>query len=151
MLKFLRKTVMHTWFRLTRGTTLGVRILALDEAERVCLVRHTYLPGWHLPGGGVERGEHALDAAIKEAREEAGLIIQPEDLRLISIHTNFAYFKGDHVLLYRALAWKIEPTARAHEIAEHGFFPLTDLPPATTASTHRRLAEALGGPSLPTW
>jgi len=151
MLKFLRKVVIHTWFRLSRGATLGVRILAIDDQSRVCLVRHTYLPGWHLPGGGVERGEHALDAAIKEAREEAGLIIRPEDLRLISIHTNFAYFKGDHVLLYRANAWTIEPTDRAHEIAEHGFFSLTDLPPGTTASTQRRLAEAQGGPSLLTW
>lgn len=151
MLKFLRKFVIHTWFRLSRGATLGVRILAIDAQERVCLVRHTYLPGWHLPGGGVERGEHALEAAIKEAREEAGLIIAPEDLHLVSIHTNFAYFKGDHVLLYRATAWREELTDRAHEIAEHGFFPLTDLPKGTTASTHRRLAEAHGGPSLKTW
>lgn len=151
MLKFLRKILMHTWFRLTRGATLGVRVLAIDGQDRVCLVRHTYLPGWHLPGGGVESGEHALDAAIKEAREEAGLIIRPDDLLLVSIHSNFAYFKGDHVLLYRARAWTIEPTDRAHEIAEHGFFPLTDLPPGTTASTHRRLAEAQGGSSLPTW
>ncbi|MFM1976295.1 MAG: hypothetical protein RL145_1141 [Pseudomonadota bacterium] len=151
MLKFLRKLVMHTWFRLTRGTTLGVRILAMDEHDRVCLVRHTYLPGWHLPGGGVERGENALDAAMKEAREEAGLIIRPEDLRLVSIHSNFAYFKGDHVLLYRARTWTVEPTNRAHEIAEHGFFPLTELPAATTASTHRRLSEAKGGPINPIW
>jgi 8-oxo-dGTP pyrophosphatase MutT (NUDIX family) len=92
-----------------------------------------------------------LDAAIKEAREEAGLIIRPEDLRPISIHTNFAYFKGDHVLLYRAEAWTTRPTDRAHEIAEHGFFPLTDLPVGTTASTHRRLAEAADGLSSPTW
>jgi ADP-ribose pyrophosphatase YjhB (NUDIX family) len=151
MLKLLRKTLIHTWFRLSRGATLGVRILAIDAQDRVCLVRHTYLPGWHLPGGGVERGEHALDAAIKEAREEAGLIIRPEDLSLISIHTNFAHFKGDHVLLYRADAWTTEPTYRAHEIAEHGFFPLKELPIGTTASTHRRLLEAKGGLSSPTW
>lgn len=151
MLKFFRKAVIHTWFRLSRGATLGVRILAIDAQDRVCLVRHTCLPGWHLPGGGVERGEHALDAAIKEAREEAGLIIRPEDLRLKSIHTNFAHFKGDHVLLYRAEAWTTQPTDRADEIAEHGFFPLTDLPVGTTTSTHRRLAEAAGGISSPTW
>ncbi len=151
MLKFLRKTVIHNWFRLTRGATLGVRILAIDGQDRVCLVRHTYLPGWHLPGGGVERGEHALEAAMKEAQEEAGLIILPDDLHLVSIHTNFAHFKGDHVLLYRASAWTLEPTNRAHEIAEHGFFPLADLPLGTTASTHRRLAEAKGGATLPTW
>jgi ADP-ribose pyrophosphatase YjhB (NUDIX family) len=151
MLKSLRKSVMHNWFRMTRGTTLGVRILAIDTTDRVCLVRHTYLPGWHLPGGGVEQGEHALEAAIKEAREEAGLIIQPQDLRLVSIHTNFGYFKGDHVLLYRANAWNVAPIDHAHEIAEHGFFQITDLPLGTTASTHRRLSEAKGGPTIATW
>jgi ADP-ribose pyrophosphatase YjhB (NUDIX family) len=81
MLKFLRKAVIHTWFRLSRGATLGVRILAIDAQDRVCLVRHTYLPGWHLPGGGVERGEHALDAAIKEAREEALRMLPLEVIR----------------------------------------------------------------------
>jgi hypothetical protein len=52
MLKLLQQIVIQNWFRLTRGMTMGVRILALDSDDRVCLVRHTYIPGWHLPGGG---------------------------------------------------------------------------------------------------
>ena len=151
MIKVLRNLVFHNWFRLTRGATLGVRILAIDQARRVCLVRHTYIEGWHLPGGGVERGEHTLEAAIKEVGEEAGLIVAPENMSMVSIHTNFAAFKGDHVLLYRAHAWGESPTDRAHEIAEHGFFPIDDLPEGTTRATRQRLAEADGSPISLTW
>jgi 8-oxo-dGTP pyrophosphatase MutT (NUDIX family) len=151
MLKTLTTAAIQTWFRLNRGMTLGVRVLAIDQEQRVCLVRHTYVAGWHLPGGGVEHGESGLEAAIKEAREEAGLIVDPAQLELRSIHTNFAYFKGDHILLYRAHAWTSMPTSRAHEIAEHGFFALSDLPPGTTTGTRNRLAEAAGAPISPIW
>ena len=59
--------LLHVYFAVSRGMTLGVRAACFDEAGRIFLVRHTYVPGWHLPGGGVERGETALDALVKAA------------------------------------------------------------------------------------
>ncbi len=47
----------HLYFALARGMTLGVRAACFDDAGRVFLVRHSYLPGWHLPGGGLDRNE----------------------------------------------------------------------------------------------
>ena len=52
--------------RLWRGTTLGVRVIAFD-GDGLLLVRHTYVTGWHLPGGGVQAGETAEAAARLEA------------------------------------------------------------------------------------
>ena len=48
------KRAAHVYWRFSRGMTLGVRGVVLDAAARVFLVRHTYTPGWHFPGGGVE-------------------------------------------------------------------------------------------------
>lgn len=131
--------------------TLGVRVIAADNEGRICLVRHTYTPGWHLPGGGVEKGESCLEAAIKEAREEAGLVVKLQDIQLVSIHTNFDNFPGDHVLVYVTRTWEQVATNTAHEIAEYGFYDPAALPPGTTAGTKRRLAEWAGGPVVETW
>ena len=129
--------------RLSRGATLGVRGLALDGEGRVLLVEHTYLPGWHLPGGGVERGETAEQAMVKEMLEEAGaeVIGRP---RLLSIHDNRRAFRGDHVLLYRIDRWRqVEATQRG-EIFQVGFFAPDALPEGTTRATRNRIKASSG-------
>jgi ADP-ribose pyrophosphatase YjhB (NUDIX family) len=123
--------------------TLGVRIIASNTDGKICLVRHTYIKGWHLPGGGVERGETIYDAAIKELREEVGLIVSRQDLRLLSVHANFSNFKGDHVALFHTQNWHSEPTTRSHEIAEWRFFGIDELPTGTTRATRERISEFL--------
>ena len=52
--------LVHSYFALTRGMTLGVRAACFDDEGRVFLVRHSYVKGWHMPGGGLERGETAF-------------------------------------------------------------------------------------------
>jgi 8-oxo-dGTP pyrophosphatase MutT (NUDIX family) len=55
-------------------TAFGVTGTVLDGAGRVLLVRHRYMPGWQLPGGGVDRGEPPELAVMRELREDVGLI-----------------------------------------------------------------------------
>ena len=48
------RRIFHLYWRFNRGMTLGVRAVVLDRDNRVFLVKHSYVAGWHLPGGGVE-------------------------------------------------------------------------------------------------
>lgn len=143
--------VFRTYWRFSRPATLGVRGVACNEAGQVMLVKHTYIRGWHLPGGGVERGENAPYAITREMAEEAGIeaIDQPAIFALYSNHANYA---GDHIGLYRLGAWKPCPPRVDGEIAERGFFDPANPPEGTTPATLRRLAEVFkGAPVSATW
>ncbi len=59
-----------------RPMTLGVRGLVIDRAGRVLLVRHTYVEGYYLPGGGVEGGETLERALTRELVEEANVVME---------------------------------------------------------------------------
>lgn len=129
--------------------TLGVRIIATNAENKICLVRHTYINGWHLPGGGVERGETIYEAAIKELAEEVGLLAEPKNMKLLSVHANQTNFKGDHVALFHCNIWEakhpIGHILNPREIAEWGFFGIDELPTETTRATKERIAEFVGG------
>lgn len=137
--------------RLTRGMTLGVRVVATDPQGRVMLVRHTYLAGWWLPGGGVDRGETTPDAAVRELREETGLVATAPP-RLISVHSNERFFRGDHVLVFGIDAFTVGERTSHGEIAEVGWFDPADLPEDAHRSTRVRLGEIFGGAAAdPAW
>lgn len=137
--------------RLTRGMTLGVRGVAVDAEGRVLLVKHTYVYGWWLPGGGIERGQTAEDAVVQEMREEAGLIVEGRPA-LISVHSNERYFRGDHVLVYRIDRFTMTDRSSHGEIAEIGWFDPVALPEDTHRATRARLAEVFGeAEATPEW
>lgn len=138
------RPLFFAFSRATRGMTLGVRGVAVDGEGRVLLVKHTYIHGWWLPGGGVERGQSCEDAVIRELREEAGLIVEgrPE---LISVHSNERFFRGDHVLVYRIDRFTLTHRTSQGEIADIGWFDPAALPEDTHRATRARLAEVFGG------
>lgn len=129
--------------------TLGVRAMVLDGEGRVFLVRHTYIPGWHLPGGGVEAGQNTREALAMELSEEAHIVLTSEPV-LFGIYQNLHAAPRDHVLLYVVREF-VQQRERLpdREIAEARFFALDALPDATTAATRRRLDEVLGGQTPP--
>ena len=74
----LLRRIFHLYWRFARGMTLGVRAVVLNGENRVFLVKHSYVTGWHLPGGGVEVGETFRDALQRELAEEAGIELSGE-------------------------------------------------------------------------
>lgn len=145
------RPAFHAWARLRRGATLGVRGVVTDALGHVLLVEHTYIHGWHLPGGGVDRGESCEVAVIRELAEEAGVKAESRPL-LLSVHDNGASFPGDHVLLFRVERWSATTAAAQGEIARTAFFDPLALPPGVSRGTRARLAEVFeGAPPDPLW
>jgi 8-oxo-dGTP pyrophosphatase MutT (NUDIX family) len=64
----------------------AVRVLLLDESDRVLLIQDSdlgldpVLHWWSTPGGGVDPGESDREAAVRELREETGLVATEDDL-----------------------------------------------------------------------
>lgn len=127
---------------LIRRMTFGTRILMVD-GDRVFLVRHTYVPGWHFPGGGVEPGESAEDNARRETLEETGHVIDGA-LELFGFYYNDRATDRDHVILYitRSATGTFVPNS---EIAEGRWYAIDALPDEASDPTRRRIDEVFHG------
>ena len=79
------RRLLHLHWRFSRGLTLGVRAVVIDAGGKVFLVRHSYVSGWHLPGGGVEPG--AED-------ELAGVVVLDSDEGAPSSNSRFIFADG---------------------------------------------------------
>jgi ADP-ribose pyrophosphatase YjhB (NUDIX family) len=148
----LLRRSFHLYWRLARGMTLGVRAVVLDEGNRVFLVRHGYISGWYLPGGGVEVGE-TFDTALKRELIEEGCIELSGEPVLHGVFHNSHVSRRDHVAVYVVRHFRQDRIPKPnHEIVETGFFATTALPEGTTPGTRLRIAEVLEGrPVIKTW
>lgn len=132
--------------------TLGARGIVFDRAANsVFLIEHTYVPGWQLPGGGVETGETVSLALERELREEGNIELVGLP-KLVSLHHNRQASRRDHVAVYLIENFRqTAPKAPDIEIKASGFFPLDALPENTTPATRRRLAEVFDDAEASPW
>jgi ADP-ribose pyrophosphatase YjhB (NUDIX family) len=137
----LKLRLLHWSFLLARPMTLGVRGIVTDADERVLLVRHGYVSGWHFPGGDVEPGETCVEALTRELEEEAMVAIDgPPALHGLFLNTQSS--RRDHVAVYLIRTFRVlGERAPDWEIEEARFFPRSSVPEDTTRATRARLAE----------
>jgi 8-oxo-dGTP pyrophosphatase MutT (NUDIX family) len=148
----LLRRFFHKYFLVTRGMTLGVRAVVLDADQRVFLVRHTYVSGWYLPGGGVDLGETMEQAMRRELKEEGDIDLTGE-AALHGIFLNSHVSRRDHVAVYVVRQFSQQRLPEPNkEIIECGFFAASALPEGTTRGTRLRIEEVLEGrPLIATW
>jgi 8-oxo-dGTP pyrophosphatase MutT (NUDIX family) len=146
------RRAFHLYWRMARGMTLGVRGVVLDGDGKVFLVRHSYVSGWHLPGGGVEVGETFLEALRRELVEEGRIELTGEPV-LHGLFFNGHVSRRDHVAVYVVRQFRQDRLPKPnHEIVECGFYDAGALPAETTRGTRLRIAEVLDGAvPIATW
>lgn len=145
----LLRRVLHLYWRFSRGLTFGVRGVVIDDRGRVFLIKHSYVSGWHLPGGGVEPGETMRQALARELMEEGNIeLTQPPTFHSLYFHPSVS--DRDHVALFvvREFRQPSQPKPN-HEIVAHGFFAPEDMPGDTTRATRARIAEVMRGAPVP--
>lgn len=142
------RPVLHAYWRFARPLTIGTRGLVIDGQERVFLVKHTYVAGWHLPGGGVETGETVQEALARELIEEGNIKLTAPP-RLYAIYFNRRVSRRDHVVLFVVRDFVQDaPPKPDREIVEHGFFARDALPEGVSRGTRARLAEVFDGAAV---
>ena len=91
--------LMRVYWAVRRPTTHGALVAVWHEGE-ILLVKNSYLHYFSLPGGYLRSGETGRMAAIRELREEVGLVATEEDLELALDETHDWDGKRDHVEIY---------------------------------------------------
>lgn len=134
--------LVKLYWRTTRPRTLGVRAIVLDPADRVALVRHTYLEHWYIPGGGVKKRESFMTGLARELREEVAITDFTIE-RVLGIYHSRNEAKDDHVVVYVVRVADPAALAKADpiEIEAAEWFPLDGLPDTTSPATLRRIDE----------
>jgi 8-oxo-dGTP pyrophosphatase MutT (NUDIX family) len=105
----------------------AARVLLLDARERVLLLRggDPAVPGvryWFTLGGGLEPGESARQAAVRELHEETGLRVGPDDVLGPVWHEEVEFGferwwvrQTQEFYVVRVETWEPVPAALSHE------------------------------------
>lgn len=153
---------LSRWFKLKIQTFLFVKGVVtrmtfgsrgvLIDGDKVLLVRHTYMPGWQFPGGGVDPGETAEEGFLREVREETGYRVLGQTA-LFGLYHNVQATNRDHVAFFVSHEFEIAHAFKpSWEIAEMGWFDRKALPEEVPESTRQRIAEIFDGAARrPTW
>lgn len=122
---------------------LGAAAVISDREGRVLLVRHAYgRLNWELPGGHAEAAESAVETALREVREETGLVVIAERLSGV-------YYERDadfhHFVFVCRQVGDLAPRIDGDEITARAYYAPDALPRPISDFTVRRIQDALSG------
>ncbi|WP_410570344.1 NUDIX hydrolase [Amycolatopsis sp. cmx-4-61] len=117
-------------------------LIILERGEQVLLAQRAgtgYADGqWNLPSGKLEAGEDMIAAIIREAHEELGVVVERDDLEMVTtVHYLNPEGQARVGFFFRARRWRGEPrNAEPHKCSQIAWFPKDQLPADTVPYTH---------------
>ena len=136
----------------TAQIRVGCSALIYDEArEKILLTRREDNGEWCLPGGGLDAGESAEEACVREVWEETGLTVAV--VRLIGIYTTphrITVYKDGNRNQYISFSFEAQildgTPGLSDEVTEIGFFTPAEAAAINLMENHRiRIEDALVG------
>ncbi len=129
---------LRYWTDFRKSSIQGVRVILIKDGH-VLLVSHWYAPWtWTLPGGGVNKKESPEDAAIRETKEETGLIIKSLGGEVGTYVGTWG--RGDMVTVYYANDFQGSLSLTTNiEIMARRWFLIDSLPEEISPSNRRRI------------
>lgn len=124
--------------------TVGCFVFIFDEQQRVLMCHRRDKDLWNLPGGGLESGEAPWEGAIREAKEETGLVVEITKLADVSAKT------GKDELVFSFLCKVIGGEITLNEEADKIEYFATDKLPANMSLKQReRMMEVVSKKEFP--
>jgi 8-oxo-dGTP pyrophosphatase MutT (NUDIX family) len=139
-MKHLRKLQLIYW-KIFKPETQGVRALMIKD-QKILLVRHSYISGWFLPGGGIKNNEGSDEALKRELYEELGAKINKLDF--LGKYQNNYEGKRDTIYCYICSDFELGKIDNK-EIKEVELFSLNNLPKDISPGSKRRILEHAEG------
>jgi len=129
----------------------AAHLLLFDDEERLLMLRRAntgYEDGkWSLPAGHIDRGESAVAAAVREAKEELGIDVQPSDVAFqLVMHKADPVDAAERIdFFFTVRTWSGVPTNREpHKCDGLSWFPIEDRPELTIEYIDCALDEIAG-------
>lgn len=141
MMKLLNKTkiqiifikiyvkIARIYWHIFKPRALGCGVI-IKNGNKILLIKNTYRSNWYAPGGGNNKGELLINTAIRETKEEIGIVLDKDDLKLIGVYQNNTEGKENINMIFLAEKnislnqLNIDKT----EISEANYFDLDNLP-----------------------
>jgi ADP-ribose pyrophosphatase YjhB (NUDIX family) len=121
---------------------LTVCVVVIADGN-VLLTKRNDFHIWCLPSGGVEDGETAAEAAIRETKEESGVDVRLK--ALVGIYSRPAEIPTGHAVVFSAEPTGGELRVQPGETIEVRYFPFDQLPSELAFGHRRRIEDAVQG------
>jgi len=96
--KHFSQQEIKKWMAEQPKKPISAKVAIWDDRGRLLVVKTTYKPGWFLVGGMVGQNESPLKAALREAKEEVGANLTPEQLTFLGVRYGLSKERQDDYL-----------------------------------------------------